>query len=79
MFRETIGPYVLIQHTDDQLTGLVILQVDESSAIVRHRCLTDEDRASIKYKCKKREILATERKIFNVSTIRRTKTNAITL
>lgn len=72
MFPSTVDPSPLIRRDNTELTGLVILQLDDSMAIVTDTFMQEEEAASHRYRSSPRHILSTEATLFNGSHVQRT-------
>lgn len=77
MFKATIGPFGLVRRNGNNLTGLVVLQLDDIMAICMSEFINKEEEASKKYVVKPRRILHTDATTFNGSNFSQSKEGTI--
>lgn len=71
MVKSKVDPCVLIKRTNDKLTGMILLQVDDSLGFGNKDFLAEEEMASTQFKSKPRSSLTTAPSSFNGLTIRK--------
>ena len=65
MHRATADPCVLIKRSNNEIEGLILLQVDDSLGFCTPNFMEDEERASTVFRCKPRTPISTKPISFN--------------